>query len=482
MNRTVYLVLADTIVGRQHYLPYALLYIGGSLRQAGYNVVIRHIVEKDFDSVVDEICDKKPLFAGFSSITGVQTLYTATICEKIKKRDPSIPICLGGVHASLLTEQCIREKCFDFVVNGEGEETAVELANALFSGEDFSCIDGLGLMKKSGEAVVPTRRFVADLSNVRADFSLVDVGTYFDSFSSGGNRVLRYHSSRSCPYQCAFCYNSTYSNRTYRPHPIESVKEDIDFLKNEYKVDAIAFCDDNFHVSKKRALEIMEYIDLPTVSDIRMDILDEDYLNQLERLKASGFFVGVESGSERSQQLMRKGYTVEYAREVIDLLARHHMRCHYSFIVGVPGETLEDVRDTAELILYIKDNHKEGSVGFGRYVPYPGTPLYDKAVEMGFEPPERTQDWCVLVYTDSKAEAPWVEFDCKVLSYLEQYCAFIVLGVSFITGICRWRLRTLNLKLPIDLKIFLFIQRLVLRGGVLSSAIRAIGRMLRRKL
>jgi radical SAM superfamily enzyme YgiQ (UPF0313 family) len=477
MNKTVYLVFADTTTGRQNYLPYALLYTGGALRKAGYDVVVRHTVEKDFDAVVDEICEKRPLFAGFSAITGLHILFTATMCKRIKQRDPSIPICLGGVHASLLPEQCIREEYFDFVVNGDGEETIVELANALSSDRDFSGIDGLGFKKDNGEVVVPSRRFLEDLSSVKADFSLVDVETYFDSFPGGKNRVLRYHTSRGCPYQCTFCYNLVYNNRRYRPHPIDRVKEDIDFLKDKFKVDAIAFCDDNFHVDKKRALEILKYIDLPTVTDIRMDTLDENYLNQLKDLKVMSFFIGVESGSERSQKLIRKGYTVEYAREVIDLLAKHHMGCHYSFIVGMPGETLDDVRSTAELMLYIMDNHKEGSFTPGRYSPYPGTPLYDKAVEMGFKPPQKTEDWCVLVWSDSKSELPWTEVDHRLFYYMERYSVFVKTRISLITKIHRWRLRTLNFAFPIDLKLFLFLERVANSSGVLSKIVRGTARL-----
>jgi anaerobic magnesium-protoporphyrin IX monomethyl ester cyclase len=476
MNNTVYLVLADTPTGRQNYLPYALLYTGGALKRAGYGVVVRHVVEKDFDDLIDEICEQKPLFAGFSAITGVHILYTAEICKKIKQKDPSIPICLGGVHASLLAQQCIEEDYFDFVIDGDGEETIVELAGALASDKEFSGIEGLGFKKPDGEVVVPRRRFLEDLSKAKADFSLVDVETYFEAFPVGKDRVLRYHSSRGCPYQCTFCYNLNYNKRRFRPHPIESVLEDIEFLKKEYKIDGIAFCDDNFHVDKRRALEILKAIDLPTISDVRMDALDETYLRQLKELKVLSLFVGVESGSERSQELVGKGYTVEYAKKVIDLLAEYHMRCHYSFIVGLPGETLEDVRDTAELMLYIREKHKEGSFTPGRYMPYPGTPLYDKAVEMGFTPPRTTEDWHVLMRSnsDNGGELPWTEVGFGLCYYMELCSELVRTRVSFVAKICSWRLRTLNFTFPIDLRIFLFMQRITRHHGVLSKIVRGM--------
>jgi len=97
LNKLVYLVLADTLNGRRNYLPYQLLYLGNSLKNAGFEVVVKHCVEKEFNSVVKEILIKKPILVGLSVLTGPHISYALRISRGIKRANPSIPICWGEI-------------------------------------------------------------------------------------------------------------------------------------------------------------------------------------------------------------------------------------------------------------------------------------------------------------------------------------------------------------------------------------------------
>lgn len=481
-NKLIYLVLADTVNGKRNYLPYALLYIGNSLKKSGYDVKIKHCTEDKFQEVVDEVCSNNPLFVGFSVITGLHVSYAVKISKKIKEKNKLIPICWGGVHPSLFGEQCLKEDYIDFIINGEGEESAVEFANQLISKKEFSKVNGLGY-KVNGKVFSAERRFISDLSTVRADFSLVNAEEYFQEFPEGEKRVLNYLSSRGCPHRCTFCYNLNYNNRKWRPYPIQIIKQDIDFLKEKYKIDGLSFGDDNFYVNRKRAHEILEYLDLPSGFELRMDYITDEVLTELKRLKVRSFLVGVESGSERSQKLVQKDYGVATIKKTIDLFAKYHFRCHYSFIIALPGEKFEDIKETVKCMLYIIDHHKEGSFTPGQFLPYPGTPLYDVAVKSGFKAPTTTEGWAVLDRWDNKMELPWASVDSNFCYYIKWYSFFVAARINLITRICKWRLKTLNFVFPLDLKILLLYYHLGYHSNLkVGKLIRTVAKMFQFKI
>jgi anaerobic magnesium-protoporphyrin IX monomethyl ester cyclase len=462
-NKTIFLVMADTPHGRKNYPPYPLLYLGNALKKSGYTVKVRHVLEKDFDNVVNEICMEPPLLVGLSTITGLHVSYTVKLSKAIRKKNQAIPICWGGIHPSMLSEQCLNEEYIDFIVKGDGEETIVELANQLNGAKKFSKIKGLGY-KKRGKIFVPTQRFT-DLSKVRADFSLINIESYFRTFPEGQKRVLSYITSKGCPHGCTFCYNLKYNKRKWRSYPLKNIKEDIDFLKKNYDVDGISFIDDNFFVNKERAFKILEHLDLPSAFDLRMDYITEPLLKKLKKLKVLKFLVGVESGSDNMQKVVNKGYTIDYAKKIIKLFAKYHFRCHYGFIIALPTETREEIRKTVELMVYIIENHKEGTFSPGQYLPFPGTPLYDKAIEMGFKRPKTTEGWYVLDRWSNKMKLEWSPVNTNFCYYIKWYSFFIAARIPLITIICKWRLKTLNFKLPLELKLLLFIYRASARSN-----------------
>ena len=239
-------------------LPLGILSVGSALRKKGYEVKLINISEKDIDRTVEEIIKNKPDYIGISVMTGIQTRHSAEFSKKLKEKS-NIPVVWGGIHPSLLPRQCLEEFYIDFVVIGEGEETFIEFTINFLDVKNFSSILGLGY-KENGRVVLnPQRPLIADLDEWRLDFSLLDLEKFIfplDKYKG----VIAYKTSRGCPFQCAFCYNYEFNKARWRAWSEEVVLEDMNFLKEKYKIDAVKFYDDNFFVDRKRAVSLLKKI------------------------------------------------------------------------------------------------------------------------------------------------------------------------------------------------------------------------------
>jgi radical SAM superfamily enzyme YgiQ (UPF0313 family) len=155
--------------------PLGLIYLGGALRKAGYQKVkVFNIFKDEIDKTVDEIVKMKPLFVGLSTLTGPQTRYTYDMSRAIKARDKDIKIIWGGVHPTMLPEDCLKEDCVDMVCIGEGEEVITELAASLAAKADLEGIRGIGYKREEKAVINPRRPFITELDRFEPDWGLVD--------------------------------------------------------------------------------------------------------------------------------------------------------------------------------------------------------------------------------------------------------------------------------------------------------------------
>src|SRR5438093_1345881 len=133
--------------------PLALLFLSCALRRADYQskILLKRTGHFEPAEFARQIASYNPLFVGLSSITGRQCYDAAILARAIREVAPQIPLVWGGIHASLVPEQTLQQPYVDFVVIQEGEETIVELAQALNGGHDnFHEILGLGY-KRDGD-------------------------------------------------------------------------------------------------------------------------------------------------------------------------------------------------------------------------------------------------------------------------------------------------------------------------------------------
>ncbi len=388
------------------YAPVGPLYIANSLEQAGYNVTFidSRVPAKDVLKIVDEI---QPLFVAQSVFT-TPTIHKVVETAQAIKQNTDVPIVWGGVHPTMLAEQCLQEPVVDYVVKGsEGEDIIVQLAKDIEEGKNLN------------QRLRENPAFIRDLDRLQPAWHLVDGSKflYKEEHSVRGqieysrSKVFYYMTtSRGCPFRCTFCYVTTVHKSTWRPHSVEWVRNQVQFLKDTYDIDGIGFWDDFFLVDIRRALEITSFLkqhDIGFLCESRATILTDSFMQKLKDNNCMQLFIGGESGSPRTLKLIKKDLMPHDIIRAAELGNKYNLPVRISFMFGIPGETVEDMMMTKDLILKLLDYPSVSVSGPKLYTPYPGTESYNDAVSMGFVPPSRTVEWKDIHRTTNMQMLPW---------------------------------------------------------------------------
>ncbi len=459
-------------------LPIGILSVGSALKKFGFEVELVNISEKEIEAAVEQIISKNPLYVGFSVMTGRQTMHSANMSKRLKERS-DLKIVWGGIHPSLLPEQCLNENYIDYVIVGEGEETAVEFSRKLIAGEQLSGILGLGF-KENGRIIInPPRPMIKNLDDWPLDFSLIDLENYIFRLNEF-ERVIAYKASRGCPFNCAFCYNRAFNQSRWRAWSIDRVAADIEFLKKNYRIDAVKFYDDNFFVDKNRALEILRRINLPAHLEVRIDMIDDNIAQALKASRTFDLLIGIESGSDRLLKLINKNFTVDRLINGVKILAKYDVPASYSVIVGLPTETKEEFEATIDLLYKIYKIHpRAAAFSLGAYMPYPGSLMYDFAIKQGFKPPQKTEDWGKIDRFRKDFSNPWT--DGRRVWRIREYFKLLKLRLGPVNKWFEWRIKHRWFALPFDIYLIEYLAGVALREkSWIGRAMRKIYNLLKK--
>jgi radical SAM superfamily enzyme YgiQ (UPF0313 family) len=381
-------------------MPLSLLH-AASLVTDRYDVVlIDQRVHPDWRARLERELAADPLLVGITCYTGPMISRALEIAAVVRSENPAVPIVWGGVHVGLLPEQSLQHPLVDIIVRGEGEQSLLDLANALRDGRDVADCAGISYLDEDGSYVATAAAPYLDLSTApEIKYDLVDVEHYKPMYA--GRPSLYMESSRGCPYACTYCYNVYFNDRKWRAQSPERVVERVKHVRDHYGVQDVYFVDDDFFINAKRSRAVIEGlcgIDVTWQvqgSDIvNIGKMDIDFLKMLDKSGFRRFTIGIESGSPRMRKLMKKEGSVDDIVKTFERLAQFNFVIYGSFISNFPGETLEDIKLTLELI----DRLHQANPNFRNspvyhYTPYPGTPMFEQAVAAGFEAPDSLEGW-----------------------------------------------------------------------------------------
>lgn len=191
--------------------------------------------------------------------------------------------------------------------------------------------------------------------------------------------VYPFNTSRGCPFDCAFCSVNAVWGKQYRIMSAERIVEDIEYMIRYYGARGIFFREDNFTLNAKRVdrfcrMLLDRHIDINWFCETRVNtLLDEELQRLMARAGCRAFYIGVESGSPGMLERLKKGITVEQIEKAFAISKQVGIKTYASLIVGVPGETENDLRLTDELLGRIRPDFVSRNV----YVGIPGSELYD---------------------------------------------------------------------------------------------------------
>jgi len=197
--------------------------------------------------------------------------------------------------------------------------------------------------------------------------------------------------SRGCPFNCTFCASSLLFGKRFRGRSPKNVVDEIEQVVSEYNPESIEFSDDEFTLDRKRVAGICDEIRRRGLSVIwacssRVDVISRELLRKMRAAGCFFIYYGVESGSQRILNLMRKGITMEQVIDAIRWTKEVGIETLASYIIGFPGETEEDIEETIALAKKLNTDYAQFSLA----TPYPGTELYSSAKEKGLL---LTEDW-----------------------------------------------------------------------------------------
>lgn len=416
MKRNVLLLFPKTgfdFKGINVQLPIGLLSVAAPLFDKGYDVsILDQRLEKDFYGRLKEALKNDPVCVGITSMTGAQILYALRIARFVR-RHVSAPIVMGGIHASLLPDQTLSNGAIDIVVRGEGELTFLDLVGALDSGGSLAEIGGISF-KENGHVHHGREGAFIDLArSFDLPYDRVCVEDYIFAQVPGRERSLDVYTSRGCPWNCIFCYNRSFNRKSYRKKPIDPVLEEIEYLSGKFHLDSFNIGDDNFFVDKERTHYFCRsLIDRGSrlewgCQGVRIDSMEAMDLDLLERSGLKYLCIGIESGSDKILESIKKDIHVELVKEMIERIARTRIIPHYNFMIGYPDESMKELHETFDLVDHILEvDPKAFFSSFHRITPYPGTEFFDRVQACGFRPPSNLEEWGRVSWESENT--PWV--------------------------------------------------------------------------
>ncbi len=378
--------------------PMNLMYLASSLEHESYSVKIvdDDLLQMGYEKISEMAEKLNPQVVGVTATTS--TIKSALkYVEMIKKILPESLTVIGGPHATFMPFETLNSSEYlDVVVKGEGEETMVDILDESF--QEVPHMDNVqGIFfrdpKIGNLKSTPERPLIEDLDSLPFPARhLVSFESYMPEKRTGG--II---TSRGCVYSCNYCSSSLIMGKKFRSRSPDNVVDEIEELINKYQITDFGFMDDTFMLNKKRANDIADEIktrglDVTFVASSRVDRVDSGLLQNLKNSGMKTIYYGVESGSQRILDLMKKGITLKNAEDAVKIAKNAGLEVLTSYIIGYPGETKDDINKTIDFSIKLDPDYCQYSI----LTPFPGTPIYNELKEKNLIDNEDWQEYTVL--------------------------------------------------------------------------------------
>ncbi len=334
-----------------------------------------------------------------SVMPGPQMVAAIALCREFRKLHPEVPIVWGGYFPSLYTDATLNAGYVDYCVRGQGEDTFLELLEALRGKRPFSSVSGLSFTDAFGLHVHNAMRPLRSPN----DFPLLPyhrlpVGKYLlPTFL--GRRTAVHQASIGCPYHCRFCGVVPIFEGRQKTETPRRTAAVLASLKERYGIDAVQFYDNNFFLNESHAREQADLIaplGLRWWAEGRIDAFlrySDDTLRALRQSGAKMIFFGAESGSDAALASMNKQITSAQTLELARRIREFDIIPEFSFVVGDPSNPEEDTRDTIRFVRKIKRLNPDAEIIVQHYIPVPNPEGMYGAVEGKIQFPSTPDEW-----------------------------------------------------------------------------------------
>lgn len=341
---------------------------------------------------------------------GPQLKQAIPITREIRKKYPQVKIVWGGYFASNHSNVSINSGYIDYIIYGPGDVAFPMLMDAIDTNAVLHHIPNL--IFKENNSIIKTKKDELYDQDALPPLPYDKLNSFYPMNKYIGKSVLgaktfAYHSSVGCPFSCAFCGVVPIYNARWKGRSAQKIYDDIKEVKEKYGIDAVEFYDSNFFVSEKRVVEFSKLIkneNLVWWGEGRIDTIDKYADESLSLMREAGckmIFHGAESGNDEMLKKMDKGGTQsgEQIKRFAARMGKFGIIPEYSFIVGTPADTEEEVNRQIDFdirfIREIKKINPKTEIIIYVYSPVPteGSQLSHDVIKAGFNFPQTLDEW-----------------------------------------------------------------------------------------
>jgi radical SAM superfamily enzyme YgiQ (UPF0313 family) len=380
--------------------PLGILYLAAVLEKENIPVKVIDVgaLRQSLDQTLEVIEQTLPAVIGISAMTP-QLQGAVSLAEAIKKRFAGqIKICLGGAHISSDPDFINRFNCFDLAILGESEKTFLRVVKDIFEGRPLNKLYTGEIVKDLDQLPSPARHLLP--GNIYAkNASLI--------------------ASRGCPFNCYYCSRPAVSNIVRYRSPVSIVDEMQSLFKacgGRYQ-----FQDDAFTINRGSVIEICKEMISRKLNFrwsiyTRIDLIDEELLSLMAQAGCRTITFGIEAGNETIRgQIIGKKFSNQQVKDSLRLCRKYKIERGGFFMIGIPGETKDQARQTIDFM--VKNDFN--IAGLSIATPLPGSELWlaaqkagivNKSFIDGFARGQFGQGYCGVypVYSDAGLPLDWL--------------------------------------------------------------------------
>jgi len=373
-----------------HWYPQGLGYIAAVLKNAGYEVVIynqdkHHYPDEHLTQYLD---NNKFDLVGLGLIAGYyQYKKLLKISESINNSKNRPFYAIAGHGPTPDPEYFLRKTNADVAILGEGEETTVDLVEALSENRPLKDVKGIAYIENDKIQINERRPLIKDIDNIPyPGYEMFPIDYYRllrVPRTNSADFVMPLLSGRGCPFKCNFCYRM---DQGFRPRSSEGIVEEIQYLKKNYSISFIAFSDELLMSSIDRTVNICETfikskLNIKWNCNGRLNFVTSDLIKLMKEAGCQFINYGIEAFDDQVLKNMNKVLTTKQIVHGIETTLEHGISPGLNIIFGNIGDNKKTLEKDVEFLIQYDDCAQLRTIR--PVTPYPGSPLYYLAIEKG---------------------------------------------------------------------------------------------------
>ncbi len=300
------------------------------------------------------------------------------IAEMMKDSNSKLQVCFVGPPVTMEPDKTLDStKAIDFIVRREFDYQIAQYAK----GTPLSEIPGVSYRKNGTNVHNTESPYIENLDELPWVSKVYKRDLDFKKYNVPFllNPYISFYTSRGCPAMCTFClWPQTHSGHRWRLRSVSDIVNEVRYvLENFPGLKEIFFDDDTFNYRKQRTIELCAELKKLkfTWSCTSRVTTDEETLKAMREAGCRLLIVGYESGDQQILKNIKKGATIDMAQRFTANAHKYGLTVHGDFIVGLPGETRDTIRNTIDFAKRLDVETIQVSIAHA----YPGTEFYDFA-------------------------------------------------------------------------------------------------------